>query len=80
VLQRNSSRHDTTGVSFGLPGRAGVTILLFVPVWFGVFYGLFFLVAAAIWLVILPMALHQVWQPTRVDDDTAWPLITAERR
>jgi hypothetical protein len=75
VIHRNTSRWERSEVTFGPAGRVCVTILLFVPVWFGIFFNVFFLVAAAIWMFVLPMALHQVWQPVRIGDETAWPVI-----
>jgi hypothetical protein len=69
------SRWSGSEVTFGPVGRVVVTVLLFAPVWFGIFYSVFFLVAAAIWMFILPMALHQIWQPVRTCDETAWPLL-----
>jgi hypothetical protein len=59
-------------VTFGPIGRVGVTVLLFVPVAFGIYFSVFFLAAAAVWMLALPMALHQVWQPARIDNDSAW--------
>ncbi len=52
--------------------------MLFVPVWFGIYFNMFFLVGAAIWLFVLPMALHQIWQPADVNHDTAWPILRPE--
>jgi hypothetical protein len=78
VIHRNTSRWERSEVTFGPVGRIAVTMLLFVPVWFGIFFNVFFLVAAAIWMFVLPMALHQIWQPVRACDEPAWPVIPAE--
>jgi hypothetical protein len=66
VIQQRHSRWARSEVSFGPAGRVVVTILLFVPVWFGIFYSVFFLVAAAIWLFcVIPMAYRDVWRKVR---------------
>lgn len=75
VLHHNPSR-DEGAMTVGTAGRVGVTALLFVPVAFGIYFSVFFLVAAVVWMLVLPMALHQIWQPARVERDTAWPLVT----
>jgi hypothetical protein len=61
-------------VTVGRGGRLAVTALLFVPVWFGITSNMFFLIGAAVWLVVLPMALHEIWQPSCAEDDLAWPV------
>jgi hypothetical protein len=45
------------------------TVLLITPVVFGLFFNVFFIVAAAIWLFILPIALRDVWRAVRTSDD-----------
>ena len=77
VLRHNPSHSDRGEVTFGPAGRVGVTVLLFVPVAFGAYFSLYFYAAAVVWMLALPLALHQVWQPARVDNDAAWPGLRA---
>jgi hypothetical protein len=72
VLHHNPSRHERA-VTFGPAGRIGVSAVLFVPVAFGAYFSVFFLAAAAVWMLVLPMALHQIWQPARVENNNVWP-------
>ena len=60
------SRWLRSEITFGPTGRIVCTVLLIVPVLFGIFYSVFFLIAAAIWLFIVPMALRDVWRAVRV--------------
>lgn len=75
MLHQNASRNERA-VTFGPAGRVGVSAVLFVPVAFGVYFSVFFLAAAAVWLLVLPVALHQLWQPVSVESDSAWPVPT----
>ena len=60
------SRWAPSEVTFGPVGRVVATVLLFIPVWFGIFYNVFFLVAAAIWAIgIMPLAYRDVWRRVR---------------
>jgi len=71
------SRWQRSEVTFGPVGRVVVTILLLIPVWFGVFYSVFFLVAAAIWgLWIVPLAYRDVWRKVRASRTHADELST----
>jgi hypothetical protein len=74
VLHRTTPRWASSSVTLGRGGRLGVTALLFVPVWFGITFNLFFLIGAVVWLLVLPMALHEIWQPAGASDDPAWPV------
>jgi len=73
VLHQDASRNERA-VTFGPAGRVGVSAVLFVPVAFGAYFSVFFLAAAAVWLLVLPVALHQLWQPVSIESDSAWPL------
>ena len=75
MLHRTTPRWERSQVTFGPVGRVAVTLLLFVPVWFGISATMVFLVPAAIWLFILPMALHHIWAPATGRDDLAWPIL-----
>jgi hypothetical protein len=75
------SRWSGSEVTFGPVGRVVVTVLLFAPVWFGIFYSVFFLVAAAIWLIwVLPLAYRDVWRRVRAEPNDADRLAAAYDR
>ncbi len=75
--QQRYSRWAGSEVTFGPVGRVVVTIVLFVPVWFGIFYSVFFLVAAAIWLIgVVPLAYRDVWRRVRLAPTDADQLTT----
>ena len=73
MLHQDASRNERA-VTFGPAGRVGVSAVLFVPVAFGAYFSLFFLAAAVVWLLALPVVLHQIWQPVSIESDSAWPL------
>jgi hypothetical protein len=52
-------------VTYGPIGRVAWTLALVVPIVFGVFYSIFFLVAAATWAFVVPVALRDVWRAVR---------------
>jgi hypothetical protein len=58
-------------------GRVVATILLFVPLWFGMFDNDFFLVVGAMWLFVIPTALRDIWHGQHTDAEHApivpWP-------
>ena len=62
MLLPNPPRPERSDVTFGPAGRVGVTVLLFVPVAFGMYFSLYFYAAAVVWMLALPIALHQIWQ------------------
>jgi hypothetical protein len=58
-----------------------ITVLLFVPVWFGIFYSVFFLVFAALWAFwILPLAYRDIWRKVRAPRTPADELSLAYRQ
>jgi hypothetical protein len=60
-------------VTYGPIGRVAWTLALVVPIVFGVFYSIFFLVAAATWAFVVPVALRDVWRAVR--DPTQAPAL-----
>jgi hypothetical protein len=61
-MKEPTSRWLRSEVTFGPVGRVTWTILLFLPLLFAIFYNFFFIVAAAIWMAIVPMGLRDVWR------------------
>jgi hypothetical protein len=50
-------------------GRIAATILLIVPVLFAVFVNVFFLIAAALWVIfIVPIGARDVWRRVRTNE------------
>jgi hypothetical protein len=69
-----TSRWARSEVTFGPIGRIVCTALLIAPILFALFYSVFFLIAAVIWLFVLPVALRDVWRAVKVRG-TAEPIV-----
>jgi hypothetical protein len=67
-VKGQTSRWLRSEVTFGPVGRLMWTIILFVPIVYAIFYNFFFIVAAALWAMVLPLALRDVWRRVKNPD------------
>lgn len=61
--RRVMSRWARSPLTFGPAGRILATLVVIAPVAVVIFVNVFFLVAAAIWLFVLPAILRDIWRP-----------------
>lgn len=66
ATQYLTSRWAPSAITFGPAGRIVATVLVLAPIVFAVFVNVMFLVSAVLWLFIVPRALRDIWQRTRV--------------
>jgi hypothetical protein len=67
-MNKPTSRWRRSTISFGPVGRLVWTVVLLIPILYAIFINMVFLVAAAIWAFILPMALRDVWRAVKNPD------------
>jgi hypothetical protein len=63
------SRWRASAVTFGPVGRLVATSLVLLPVVYGIFVNAMFLLAAALWIFLLPTALRDIWIGVRTGDE-----------
>ncbi len=74
-MSRPTSRWLRSEVTFGPVGRVAWTLVLLVPIVFALFYNFFFIIAAAIWMAVVPMAMQDVWRKVKRPDYETIPEI-----
>jgi hypothetical protein len=74
------SRWKASEITFGPVGRIVATGLVLVPVLYGLFVNVFFLVAAGIWCFLLPGVLRDIWRRTRVGERPSLDGVTVPAR
>jgi hypothetical protein len=67
-MNKPTSRWRRSTLAYGPVGRVAWTLVLIAPILFAIFVNMIFLVAAAIWCFILPMAFRDVWRKVKNPD------------
>jgi hypothetical protein len=63
-----SPRWRRSTITYGPAGRVIATLVVLFPIAFAVFVSVYFLVAAVVWLFLLPTALRDIWRPILVGE------------